>query len=235
MTPDLGTLQQKLDYQFRDISWLKLALTHRSKTSLNYERLEFLGDSFLGFVISDCLFRQFPDQSEGVLTRLRASVVRQNSLARIAKEFGFGDYLILGTGEGRSGGHRRDSILSDVLEAVIAAIYIDGGEMQARTFIERVFTDKLARLDPTIQLKDPKSQLQERLQKLGFEVPEYKVVEVNGKDHDQIFAVECITEMSSEIHTGRGSSRRKAEQEAAKKALEKMEIDKNPPDPNHRP
>ena len=184
----------------------------------------FWATAFLGFVISDCLFEQFPREPEGVLTRLRASVVKQKSLAKIAKEFGLSEFLILGTGEGRSGGHRRDSTLSDVLEAVIAAIYIDGGTRQARSFIQRTFAEKLGSLDPSIQLKDPKSQLQEWLQKLGFEVPEYQVVEISGKDHDQIFEVECITLMSSEIFNGRGSSRRMAEQKAAKRALEKLKL-----------
>ena len=222
--PDLDRLQQKLGYRFNDISWLKLALTHRSKSKLNYERLEFLGDSFLGFVISDCLYKQFPKEPEGVLTRLRASIVKQKSLATVAKEFGFSEFLILGAGEGRSGGHQRDSTLSDVLEAIIAAIYIDGGIIPARTFIETTFATKLDSLDPSIQLKDPKSQLQEWLQKLRLEVPEYQVVEIIGKDHDQIFEVECITVMSSEIFNGRGSSRRIAEQKAAKKALEKLKF-----------
>ena len=222
--PDFDKLQKKLGYQFTDIAWLKLALTHRSKSKKNYERLEFLGDSFLGFVISDCLFKQFPKEPEGVLTRLRASVVRQKSLATIAKDFGFSEFLILGAGEGRSGGHQRDSTLSDVLEAIIAAIYMDGGTQQARAFIERTFAAKLSSLDPSIQLKDPKSQLQEWLQKLGFEVPEYQVVEITGKDHDQIFKVECVTLMSAEIFNGQGSSRRIAEQKAAKRALDKLKL-----------
>ena len=222
--PDLIKLQQKLGYHFNDISWLKLALTHRSKSKLNYERLEFLGDSFLGFVISDCLYKQFPKEPEGVLTRLRASVVRQKSLAAVAKEFGFSEFLILGAGEGRSGGHSRDSTLSDVLEAVIAAIYMDGGTKQARGFIETTFAKKLELLDPSIQLKDPKSQLQEWLQKLGHDVPVYQVVNVNGKDHDQIFEVECVTVMSADIFKGKGSSRRMAEQKAAKKALVKLKL-----------
>ena len=225
--PDLDKLQQKLGYKFNDTSWLKLALTHRSKSKNNYERLEFLGDSLLGFVVSDCLYKQFPKEPEGVLTRLRASIVRQKSLAAVAKEFGFSEFLILGAGEGRSGGHGRDSTLSDVLEAIIAAIYIDGGTKPARTFIERTFAAKLDSLDPSIQLKDPKSQLQEWLQKLGFEVPEYKVTETSGKDHDQIFIVECVTVMSSEIFNGRGSSRRIAEQKAAKIALEKLKLINN--------
>ncbi len=222
--PDLDKLQRKLGYHFSDILWLELALTHRSKSKLNYERLEFLGDSLLGFIISDCLFNQFPQEPEGILTRLRASIVRQKSLAKVAREFGFSDFLILGAGEGRSGGHERDSTLSDVLEAVIAAIYIDGGITPARTFIERTFAAKMDLLDPNVQLKDPKSQLQEWLQKLGYEVPEYRVAEISGKDHDQIFEVGCITLMSPEIFFGRGSSRRIAEQKAAKHALEKLKL-----------
>ena len=226
MKPDLNKLQQKLGYQFTDESWLKLALTHRSKSKVNYERLEFLGDSFLGFVVSDCLYKKFPKQPEGVLTRMRSSIVRQKSLAGIAREFGLSDYLILGSGEGRSGGHKRESTLSDVLEAVIAAIYMDGGTTMSRQFIERTFAAKLDLLDPSSQLKDPKSQLQEWLQKLGHELPDYEVISVTGRDHDQIFEVQCLTVLSTEIFKGSGSSRRLAEQKAAKHALDKLKIKK---------
>lgn len=226
--PDLDKLQKKLHHQFSDVSWLKMALTHRSKSKRNYERLEFLGDSFLGFVISSWLFEKFPKEPEGVLTRLRAAVVRQKSLASIAKNFGLSEFLILGAGEGRSGGHLRDSTLSDALEAVIAAIYIDGGTDAAKQFIKSTFAAKMDSLDPSVQLKDPKSELQEWLQKQGYDVPGYQVVEISGKDHDQIFEVECVTPMSSEVFSGRGSSRRVAEQKAARQALKKLKIQANP-------
>ena len=223
---DFEKLQRNLDYQFSDPSWLKLALTHRSKSKKNYERLEFLGDSFLGFVISDCLYKKFPQEPEGILTRLRANVVRQKSLANIAKEFNLSDFLILGAGEGRSGGHQRDSTLSDVLEAIIAAIFMDGGEAKARQFVEKTFANSLAALDPSIQLKDPKSRLQEWLQKQGHEVPEYQVTEINGQDHDQMFKVECQTIISETLFIGEGTSRRKAEQKAAQHALKELKVDK---------
>ncbi len=218
--PDLEKLQRKLNYQFNNLAWLTLALTHRSKSKSNYERLEFLGDSFLGFVVSDHLYHKFPDQPEGILTRLRANVVRQRSLAAIAREFELNDFLILGAGEGKSGGHNRDSTLADVLEAIIAAIYLDGGDQAARKFVEDTFSQTLNSLDLSVQLKDAKSSLQEWLQKRGSDVPEYSVFNISGKDHKQTFEVECRVVDADKIFKGKGSSRRKAEQKAAQKALD---------------
>ena len=222
--PDLEKLQRKLGYQFNNLAWLTLALTHRSKSKSNYERLEFLGDSFLGFVISDYLYHQFPDQPEGILTRLRANVVRQRSLAAIAREFELYDFLILGAGEGKSGGYNRDSTLADVLEAIIAAIYLDGGEQAARKFVQDTFAQTLDSLDPSVQLKDAKSSLQEWLQKRGSEVPEYSVLNISGKDHKQTFEVECQVVDVDKIFKGKGSSRRKAEQKAARIALNYLSV-----------
>lgn len=218
--PDLDKLQRRLGYVFDDPARLRLALTHRSKSRSNYERMEFLGDSLLGFVISNCLFQQFPDQPEGVLTRLRAKLVRQRSLASVARTFELGEYLVLGSGEGKSGGHLRDSTLSDVFEAIIAAIYLDGGIDAARPFITRTFMDILASLDPGEELKDPKSALQEWLQQSQFELPEYEITEISGKDHKQMFQVECRIGVTDNVFTGRADSRRKAEQKAAARALE---------------
>ena len=220
VNPNLDKLQHMLGYQFNDLAWLKLALTHRSKSKFNYERLEFLGDSLLGFAISDYLYNAFPDHPEGVLTRLRANVVRQKSLAVIARKFDLGGYLILGAGEGKSGGHQRDSTLSDVLEAIIAAIYLDGGMDSARGFISRTFKEVLNNLNPDQQLKDPKSTLQEWLQQRQFELPSYEVINIKGKDHSQIFEVHCLISLTETIFKGKGSSRRRAEQKAATKAID---------------
>ncbi len=220
MKPDLDKLQQKLNYKFNDESWLVLALTHRSKSKTNYERLEFLGDSVLGFVIGDYLYKNFPDESEGILTRLRANVVRQKSLAAIAREYALNEFLILGVGEGRSGGHNRDSILSDALEAVIAAIYLDSGFEAATGFVKKAFEQTLGSLDPNVQLKDPKSSLQEWLQQKGHNVPDYEVANITGKDHKQSFEIECRVAKVKKVFKGKGASRRKAEQRAAQKALD---------------
>lgn len=220
MTPDLNKLQRLLNYQFNDNSWLILALTHRSKSKTNYERLEFLGDSVLGFVIGDHLYKYFPDQPEGILTRLRANVVRQKSLAKIAREYNLSEFLILGVGEGKSGGHNRDSTLSDVLEAIIAAIYLDSGVEAATEFIRRSFAQTLSSLDPSVQLKDPKSNLQEFLQQRGHDVPSYEVANITGKDHKQNFEVECRVADVKKTFKGKGGSRRKAEQRAAQRALD---------------
>ncbi len=224
MKPDLDKLQRKLNYQFNDPSWLTLALTHRSKSKKNYERLEFLGDSFLGFVVSDYLYSKFTDQPEGVLTRLRANVVRQKSLATIAREFELNDFLILGAGEGKSGGHHRDSTLSDTLEAIIAAIYLDGGDQAAKRFVETTFAQTLDALNPAVQLKDAKSSLQEWLQKRGYAVPEYSVLNITGKDHKQTFEVECCVVDIDKKFSAKGGSRRKAEQKAAQKALDDLTV-----------
>ena len=221
-SPDLDKLQRKLNYHFNDESWLILALTHRSKSKTNYERLEFLGDSFLGFIVSDYLYKNFPREPEGILTRLRANVVRQKSLAAVAREFELNDFLILGAGEGKSGGHNRDSTLSDVLEAIIAAIYLDGGAQEARGFVETTFAQVLNDLDPSAQLKDSKSTLQEWLQKRGYDVPNYEVVNITGKDHKQSFEVECqVAEVNKNFKgKGKGSSRRRAEQKSAQRTLD---------------
>lgn len=218
-------LTKRLGYSFETDELVELALTHRSHGSRNYERLEFLGDSILGFTISSYLFRHFPDLSEGELTRLRASLVRKESLAQIARELEIGKYLHLGSGELKSGGFDRDSILADALEALFGAIYIDGGIDAARDIILRVYQDQLDSVDPSAIQKDPKTRLQELLQKQSNETPEYEVLDVQGEAHSQTFTVKCMVPGLDEAITGTGLSRRAAEQDAASQALARL-VDK---------
>ncbi len=217
-------LLRLLQYRFREPSLLALALTHRSRGSDNNERLEFLGDSVLNLIISALLYDRFPDLSEGDLTRLRASLVNKPSLAALARELSLGEYLQLGEGELRSGGFDRDSILADALEAVFGAIYLDGGLDEARRVIASRYRDSLERLDPRAVPKDPKTRLQEYLQKRSLPTPDYVVTQVSGDAHNQRFVVECRTEALDELVRGEGNSRRLAEQQAAALALERLHV-----------
>jgi ribonuclease-3 len=212
-------LVKRLGYSFQSDELVELALTHRSHSSRNYERLEFLGDSILGFTISSYLFRHYPDLTEGELTRLRASLVRKESLAQLARGLELGRYLRLGSGELKSGGHDRDSILADALEALIGAIYIDGGIEPARQTILDIYQDQLASVDPMAIQKDPKTRLQEFVQKRFQSTPEYEVLEVHGEAHAQTFQVRCVVPGFDETFSGKGRSRRAAEQDAARQAL----------------
>lgn len=212
-------LVKRLGYSFQSDELVDLALTHRSHSSRNYERLEFLGDSILGFTISSYLFRHYPDLTEGELTRLRASLVRKESLAQLARGLELGRYLLLGSGELKSGGHDRDSILADALEALIGAIYIDGGIEPARQTILDIYQDQLASIDPRAIQKDPKTRLQEFVQKRFQSTPEYEVLEVHGEAHAQTFQVRCVVPGTEETFIGKGRSRRAAEQDAARRAL----------------
>jgi ribonuclease-3 len=220
--PDL--LQKRLGYRFNDAALLEQALTHRSAGSRNNERLEFLGDAILGGVIAAELFTQFPHAEEGRLSRLRASLVRRESLAHIAQSLQIGDYLQLGIGERKSGGHRRNSIMSDALEALLGAIYLDGGYVPCRECILELFAGKLAALADTTVLKDPKTRLQEFLQAQRKPLPAYSILEVSGKAHAQSFRVECSV-TNAEPTIGEGGSRRQAEQDAAGKMLAQLAPD----------
>ncbi len=216
-------LLQHLHYRFRDASLLTRALTHRSRGSDNNERLEFLGDSVLNLVISSLLYNRFPDLSEGDLTRLRASLVNKPSLAGLGRELSLGQYLQLGEGELRSGGFDRDSILADGVEALFGAIYLDSGLDEARRVILARYHDQIERLDPRAVPKDPKTRLQEYLQKRSLPTPEYSVSAVSGDAHNQHFVVECrIASLEVPIR-GEGSSRRIAEQQAAALALDRLQ------------
>lgn len=208
-----------LKYQFEDETLLRRALTHRSKSADNYERLEFLGDSVLNFTISAELYDRYPGVAEGELTRLRANLVKKGTLALLAREIDLGDFLSLGSGELKSGGFDRDSILADALEAVFGAVFIDGGIEKTRILIVDVYRDLLERVTPETLQKDPKTQLQEHLQKQAFAPPVYSVTEITGQAHDQHFRVECVVPGLSESVEGTGRSRRNAEQDAAAIAL----------------
>ncbi len=217
--PDLARLQRKLGYEFKTRELLDLALTHRSASSNNNERLEFLGDSILGQIISIELYQQFPKAQEGELSRLRASLVKGETLARIAAELNLGNYLKLGSGELKSGGFRRESILADALEAVFAAVYLDSDRQTTHDFVLKFFTDRLAQCDPDSVLKDPKTRLQEYLQSRGAPLPEYKVIAIDGEAHAQTFTIAChISELDGPIQAS-GKSRRKAEQATAEQVL----------------
>ncbi len=219
MNDSLARLQRVLGYRFNDLSHLELALTHRSCGKRNNERLEFLGDSIVNFVIADALFRQFPSAKEGQLSRLRARLVKGVTLAELAREMAFGEHLRLGTGELKSGGFKRESILADAVEAVIGAIYLDSGLEPCRERIEAWFGSRLAALSLDDTQKDAKTRLQEFLQARKVALPQYLLQGVEGEAHDQEFTIECQVDLLSKPSTGRGGSRRIAEQKAARQAL----------------
>lgn len=220
MTDPLHAAQAALGYRFRRPEHLTLALTHRSAARRNNERLEFLGDAVLNAVVSMALFEQLDELEEGSLTRLRASLVNQTALAGIARTLRLGDYLLLGPGEMKSGGERRDSILADSLEAVIGAVYLDGGFEAAREVVLRLFAAPLRTLPPPEALKDAKTRLQERLQARGLPLPEYAVERVSGEAHRQRFRVSCTVPALALRTEAEAGSRRSAEQLAAERALE---------------
>ncbi len=215
-------LKSTLDYDFNDPGLFVQALTHRSAPGESNERLEYLGDAVLDFVISEFVFRARPGADEGDLSRLRASLVNDGSLASIAAELGLGEPLILGSGEKKSGGHRRESILADALEALFGAVYLDAGFEPAQRVVERAFGDRLEALPDPRDLRDPKTRLQEWLQGHGFDLPTYALVEVTGKAHQQKFDVSCSVDGFEPETRGAGSSRRNAEQQAAERMLEQL-------------
>lgn len=220
MAAKLEQLESKLGHSFADQSLLSLALTHRSRGSKNYERLEFLGDSILGFVIADWLYHNYADLAEGKLSRMRSSLVRKETLAHVARDLSLSEYLILGEGELKSGGFNRDSILADTVESIIGALYLDAGFDQAHRFIHAKFESHLTNISAQSTHKDPKSKLQEVMQKRGMQLPVYEIVEVNGAQHDQEFKVECRLADLSIVSHSVARSRRAAEQSAAAQALD---------------
>lgn len=225
MTPELDPLVGNLQHEFQSLSLLQQALTHRSASNTNNERLEFLGDAVLGLVIADALYARYPRATEGELSRLRATLVKKPTLAGIARELDLGEYLQLGSGELKSGGFRRDSILADALEAIIGAVYLDAGFGASAGLVQRLYRQRLQSLPDAAALKDPKTRLQEHLQSRRIELPTYNVVNVSGKAHAQTFEVEChILELDRTSH-GRGSSRRKAEQSAAADMLRELGVE----------
>ena len=216
-------LLKKLEYAFNDIGLLDEALTHRSFAARNNERLEFLGDGILNFVIAHELYKLYPDVQEGDLSRLRANLVNKETLAEIAKELDLGNVIKLGSGELKSGGFRRPSILADTVESILGAVYCDGGFEVCRNLIVRLYADKLSSPVDLQGLKDPKTRLQELLQSRSYPLPDYQVVNITGQAHSQVFHLKCsIEQMNIEVK-GEGKSRRKAEQIAAEKAIAEVE------------
>jgi ribonuclease-3 len=211
-------------YQFRQQDLVEQALTHRRFSRRNNnERLEFLGDSILNLIISNHIYLRFKDADEGDLSRIRASLVKEESLAQIAMDISLGDHIRLGGGELKSGGFRRASILSDALEALIAAIYLDSDYAQTEATVLRLYHGQLQTVDENANLRDPKTQLQEYLQARKMHLPRYEVEQTSGKSHNQVFTVSCnITDLELQSK-GKGSSRKKAEQQAAQNILDKLE------------
>ncbi|MEE4186323.1 MAG: ribonuclease III [Gammaproteobacteria bacterium] len=212
-----------LDYRFNSPELLELALTHKSSAAKNNERLEFLGDAVLGCAVADALFRQEGGADEGTLSRMRALLVRRETLAELASAMALGEQLRLGSGEMQSGGHRRASILADALEAVIGAVFLDGGFAAAQALVQRIYATKLLELPAPDSLKDPKTLLQEKLQAEAVGIPEYAVASETGPDHNRRFVVECRIAERNLLTRGKGVSRRRAEQAAAAAALQALD------------
>jgi ribonuclease III len=215
-------LQASLGHRFRDGRLLAQALTHRSHSTPHNERLEFLGDGVLNCIVAAELYARFGSLREGELSRLRASLVREQRLHELAAGLGLGDYLRLGEGELKSGGFRRPSILADALEALIGAVYLDGGFEAARAVVVGLYRPLLDTLDAKGAEKDPKTQLQEWLQSRKYALPQYSVIATRGAAHDQRFEVECVVRELDLRTVGTGTSRRLAEQEAARMAFEHL-------------
>lgn len=220
----IDRLQRRIGYEFTDITRLNLALTHRSASGQHNERLEFLGDSILGFVIADDLYARFPKLDEGRMSRMRASLVKEQTLAELGRDFELGEVLQLGPGELKSGGYRRDSILADAIEAIIGAIYLDSSIEKVRSIILTWYQQRLENIDPEVGQKDPKTRLQELLQGRRRPLPEYHVIKIQGEAHNQQFTVACSIEGLEKTIQGKGTSRRKAEQAAAEIALQALKI-----------
>ncbi len=212
-------LAAALGIRFDSSALLDQALTHRSAGQPHNERLEFLGDAILGMIVAERLFDRFPEASEGQLSRLRAQLVKRDTLAKIAREIGLGEYLLMGSGELRAGGQSRDSTLSDALEAVLGAVYLDAGAGAVEQVFDKLFSERLQKLDLSRSVKDPKTRLQEYLQSRNLALPEYCITATSGKQHQQRFEVECRLPDLGITATGEGRSRRKAEQDAASIAL----------------
>ncbi|MGI9202999.1 MAG: ribonuclease III [Woeseiaceae bacterium] len=216
-------LEQTLQFQFSDERLLKTALTHRSAGGVNNERLEFLGDAVLQLVVSELIFGERSEASEGRLSRLRSTLVKDATLGDLGAEIGLGEHLILGPGEKKSGGHRRASILADTLEALFGAIYLDAGLEAARSTIRLALQKRIEGLSEGAELRDPKSRLQENLQGQKLELPAYAIESVSGKAHRQSFVASCTIAQLDLQTSGAGTTRRDAEQEAALAMLQLMD------------
>lgn len=219
----LVRLQARLGYHFSDSALLEQALTHKSHSRRHNERLEFLGDAVLGYVIAETLYRQHPGLAEDSLTLLRAQLVKKDALSGIAVELGLGEFLRLGSGERKSGGRQRGSILADSLEAVIGAVSLDGGIEAARLMVHNVYGARLAGIDSDSVSKDSKTTLQELLQARSLALPRYEVIATAGSEHKRTFTVSCLVEDLQLETTGRGSSRRAAEKAAAEAMIGRLD------------
>jgi len=222
-TKELKILEKSIKYKFKDDNLLTLAMTHRSHSGKNNERLEFLGDSILNFVVADLLFKKFNDLNEGDLSRLRSQLVKEEPLSKLGNGLKIGDFLNLGVGELKSSGWRRPSILADAFEALIGAILIDGGMKSAYKFIEDSYAELIEKINPKEIYKDPKTILQEFLQAQKVPLPNYEVINVEGEAHNQLFTVTCVVSKFDVKVEGGGRSRKIAEQEAAKEAMATIE------------
>ena len=216
--------EQRFHYRFKDDVLLQTALTHRSHSANNNERLEFLGDAVLDLVISELLYQFYSEQTEGSLSRMRSSLVKGDTLAALAKELDLGEYLVLGKGENTSGGRERLSLLSNALEAVIGAIFLDGGYLEAKNAIIKIFDARIQVLDPKSEHKDHKSILQEKLQAMKQQLPEYSLICSEG-NHNKSFIVQCSIKSGEIVTQASGKTLRVAEQQAASKALQAMQND----------
>ncbi len=219
----LSNLEKAIDYKFQDEALLETALTHRSFGHGNNERLEYLGDAALGFIIADAIFQKFPQATEGDLTRLRSSLVKGETLAVLGRELGLGEYIKLGPGEMKSGGWRRDSILANTVEAIIGAVYLDADMKVCQKCVVSLYQQLLSNVSPDKLSKDPKTSLQELLQSRRLELPVYQVLSETGDAHERFFNVECTIIEPNIWVQAEGRSKRLAEQAAAEKALPALE------------
>jgi len=217
----INWIKKEFDYRFEDESLLQLALTHRSVSSDNNERLEFLGDSILGFIVAELLFDKKTDSNEGDLTRLRSHLVQESTLHKIAQNIKLSEHIILGSSEKKSGTKHRSSVLSDALEAFFGAMYLDGGIDHTRRVILNLYAEFIPNLPKASELKDAKTKLQEILQSKGHSLPVYSVIKITGQDHQQKFFVKCQIDEGDLNVKGEGISRRIAEQDAALEMLKK--------------
>lgn len=222
MTDRARWAARELNYEFSDPSLLERALTHRSASRDNNERLEFLGDAVFGLTVAQQLYEERPDASEGDLSRARAALVKKSTLAAIGRGIGVDDQLVLGTGELRSGGAGRSSALADSVEALVGAVLLDGGFGAASALVRRLLEARFQALPDSETLKDPKTLLQEWLQGRGRALPSYSVESVSGRDHKQTFDVVCTVDRDGGSSRGSGSSRRSAEQDAAERMLARL-------------
>ena len=216
--------EQRFHYHFKDDVLLQTALTHRSHSANNNERLEFLGDAVLDLVISELLYQFYSEQTEGSLSRMRSSLVKGDTLSALAKELDLGEYLVLGKGENTSGGRERLSLLSNALEAIIGAIFLDGGYLEAKNAIIKIFDARIQVLDPKLEHKDHKSILQEKLQAMKQQLPEYSLIRSEG-NHNKSFIVQCSIKSGEIVTQASGKTLRVAEQQAASKALQAIQND----------